>query len=126
LAATSIVLAAAVDHVQFELRFLPGEHGGGAAADQVQVRQVAEGEVHVDEADRRQQEGEAEAQAQCVVDRADEQRDQHGAEQQPRVGRHDEDAPLVQEDFTGLRTPHPKQPLAGMPPCAVFEAGVQG
>ena len=85
-------------------------------------RQSAQGavaQVHADQGAAGQQEGEQVAQVELVVDRADQQHEQGGAQHEARPGRQDVDVALGQRDAVGQRQP-------GLPPLAKAPADEAG
>ncbi len=89
---------AAIVEVEHEFRGLAAEHRSGAARAYLQMRQVAERVQHRHHRHHRQQKGQHIAQAQVVVDVAEQHQHQHEDQRETLPGRDDEDAALGERD----------------------------
>jgi hypothetical protein len=107
------VECARIVYDQREARGIAREHRLHAAGGDAQAREVAKRVQDAVDPKCREQEGQDEAQAQVVIDRAAEHQSQRCDEQQAMAGRQDEYPSLHQHDAGGLRAVKLKEPAIG-------------
>ncbi len=103
--------AAAIVQMQAELGRLAREHRLRAAGAHAEARKVARGVHHAGEPQPGEQEGKREAQPERVVDGADQQDGQGGAEQPAQARRHDVHAAVHQHHRAALRRLEAVEPV---------------